>query len=144
MSDRDTLYDLLDGLLPEREIVRSDIAGAMVEAIEAAGWTSPAVHARLVEDVASTVRRFSATLDERDTLRARITELEAASDRVRQVHEPIEALNVRYPGGRRTEVCTGCGTDDGNWQTYPCPTIRALNDPRPVPKLSEVTELPRN
>ena len=42
MSDRDTLYDLLDGLLPEREIVRSDIAGAMVEAIEEAGWRPPA------------------------------------------------------------------------------------------------------
>lgn len=41
MSDRDVLYDLLDGLLPEREIVRSDIAGAMVEAIEAAGWRPP-------------------------------------------------------------------------------------------------------
>lgn len=34
-------------------------------------------HARLVEDTASTVRRFSATLDERDALRARVAELEA-------------------------------------------------------------------
>ncbi len=33
--------------------------------------------ARLVEGVASTVRRFSATLDERDALRARLAELEA-------------------------------------------------------------------
>ncbi|WP_280510459.1 hypothetical protein [Nocardia farcinica] len=32
--------------------------------------------ARLVEGVASTVRRFSATLDERDALRARLSELE--------------------------------------------------------------------
>ncbi|SIT28937.1 hypothetical protein SAMN05421776_1081, partial [Nocardia farcinica] len=31
---------------------------------------------RLVEGVASTVRRFSATLDERDALRARLAELE--------------------------------------------------------------------
>nr|WTA71279.1 hypothetical protein OHB51_35380 [Micromonospora sp. NBC_00855] len=38
MSDRDTLWDLLNDLLPEREIVRSDIARAMVDAIEAAGW----------------------------------------------------------------------------------------------------------
>lgn len=40
-SDRDTLYELLDDLLPEREIVRSDVAGAMVDAIEAKGWRPP-------------------------------------------------------------------------------------------------------
>ncbi|MFC4128893.1 hypothetical protein [Nocardia rhizosphaerae] len=71
-------------------------------------------------------------------LRARVVELEAATDRVREVHQPVEALNVRYPGGRPTQVCSGCGTDDGNWQTYPCPTIRALGGPRPALKLSEV------
>lgn len=42
MSDRDTLWNLLDDLLPEREIVRSDVAAAMVEAIEQAGWRPPA------------------------------------------------------------------------------------------------------
>ena len=60
--------------------------------------------------------------------RARIAELEAQIDRVREVHDPIEA--VRYPGGRSTSVCTGCGTDNGNWQVYPCPTIRALDAAR--------------
>lgn len=70
--------------------------------------------------------------------RARIAELEAQLDRVREVHQPIEALNLRYPGGRRTEVCSGCGTDDGNWQMYPCPTIRALGGPRPVSELGKV------
>lgn len=58
--------------------------------------------------------------------RTRIAELEAQIDRVRQVHDPIDAMNLRYPGGRLTSVCTGCGTDNGNWQVYPCPTIRAL------------------
>lgn len=43
---------------------------------------------------------------------------------VREIHQPIEALNVRY--GQVQRVCTGCGTDDGNWQVYPCPTIRAV------------------
>lgn len=62
-----------------------------------------------------------------ETLSARIAELEAQIDRVREVHEPIEALNMRSPGGRVTSVCTGCGTDNGNWQIYPCPTIRALD-----------------
>jgi hypothetical protein len=51
----------------------------------------------------------------------------AAMDRVRAIHEPVDAVN--YHGGtpRRVQVCSGCGTDDGNWQHYPCPTIRALD-----------------
>lgn len=50
----------------------------------------------------------------------------AAIERVRAIHQPVEAVN--YHGGtpHRTQVCSGCGTDDGNWQIYPCPTIRAL------------------
>ena len=50
-----------------------------------------------------------------------------AADRVREVHAPHDA--VMNPGTRHerlVKVCVGCGTDDGNWQTYPCPTIRAL------------------
>lgn len=63
--------------------------------------------------------------------RTRIAELEAQLARVREVHQPIEALNVRHdPRGRLTQVCAGCGTDDGNWQVYPCPTIRALEESR--------------
>jgi hypothetical protein len=84
---------------------------------------------------ASTVSRIANQLMD---ARMRIAELEAQFDRVRKVHQPIEALNVRYPGGRRTQVCSGCGTDAGNWQMYPCPTIRALNGPRPAPESREV------
>ncbi|WP_280194188.1 hypothetical protein [Nocardia farcinica] len=51
-------------------------------------------HARLVEGVASTVRRFSATLDARDALRARVAELEAQ-------REPIGYLIVTEVEGRR-------------------------------------------
>lgn len=52
--------------------------------------------------------------------------LAAALERVRKVHEPIDA--VHYAGRSQTlrQVCTGCGTDDGNWQVWPCPTIRAM------------------
>lgn len=46
---------------------------------------------------------------------------------VREIHQPIKALNTRYPGGKLTQVCTGCGQDDGNWNQWPCPTIRALD-----------------
>jgi hypothetical protein len=51
----------------------------------------------------------------------------ASIDRVRKVHEPIDA--VMFAGGRQhpRKVCTGCGTDDGNWQIWPCPTIRAVD-----------------
>jgi hypothetical protein len=31
------------------------------------------------------------------------------------------------PHERLVKVCSGCGTDDGNWQRWPCPTIRALD-----------------
>ena len=56
---------------------------------------------------------------ENDRLRAVIAEVE-------KVHEPIDALMYSGANSRVVKVCTGCGTDDGNWQRYPCPTIRAL------------------
>lgn len=53
-------------------------------------------------------------------------EANAALRRVREVHQPIDA--VHYAGPRQTmmQVCAGCGTDAGNWQRWPCPTIRAI------------------
>jgi hypothetical protein len=51
---------------------------------------------------------------------------EAAVAAVRKVHEPIDALDCGVATPSITQVCTGCGTDDGNWQIWPCPTIRAL------------------
>ena len=60
-----------------------------------------------------------------------IAELKAQLNRVREVHQPVEALNFRHnPRGQLAQVCSGCGTDDGNWQLYPCPTIRALKETR--------------
>lgn len=51
---------------------------------------------------------------------------------VEAVHEPILALDygVRDAPLKR-EVCTGCGQDDGNWQIWPCPTIRAIREATP-------------
>lgn len=57
---------------------------------------------------------------------AEVERLRGIVDRVREVHAPIDALNTRY--NQVQKVCTGCGTDDGNWQNWPCPTIRALED----------------
>ena len=55
---------------------------------------------------------------------ARLREVEALNHAARALHHPVEALNTRY--GRRQQVCAGCGTDDGNWMVWPCPTTRAL------------------
>ena len=45
-------------------------------------------------------------------------------ERVREIHQPIEALNTTV--NRVQKVCLGCGQDNGNWQNWPCPTMRAL------------------
>lgn len=41
-----------------------------------------------------------------------------------KIHAPLEAVDERR--GARRKVCAGCGTDSGNWQIWPCPTVRAL------------------
>lgn len=52
-----------------------------------------------------------------------------ALDAVLDVHQPVDALDVASrPGQQLTQVCTGCGTDDGNWQRWPCPTVRAIEE----------------
>ena len=58
---------------------------------------------------------------------ARSLAAEAKLSRVTAVHTPTNALMNPGRNERVVEVCTGCGTDDGNWQIYPCPTIRALD-----------------
>lgn len=59
--------------------------------------------------------------------------LPAATKALRAVldlHEPIHALDYGQPvrGKRLTHVCTGCGQDDGNWNYWPCPTVKAITD----------------
>lgn len=44
-------------------------------------------------------------------------------------HEPIHALDYGVqPVRELTQVCTGCGQDNGNWNYWPCPTIRAIQE----------------
>jgi len=47
-----------------------------------------------------------------------------AVEKVRRIHRPLDAVEIR--SNTRQQVCTGCGTDAGNWERWPCPTIRAL------------------
>lgn len=62
---------------------------------------------------------------EKDEWEANAEQAEGVVVRVRAVHAPIDA--VHEPTGRHRQVCTGCGTDAGNWQPWPCPTVRALD-----------------
>lgn len=55
-----------------------------------------------------------------------IRALLAAVEGVLAVHQPLAALDVRV--NRMRQVCTGCGTDGGNWQPYPCPTVRTITE----------------
>lgn len=45
---------------------------------------------------------------------------------VLELHQPIDALMNPGRHERVVKVCTGCGTDDGNWQRHPCATVRAI------------------
>jgi hypothetical protein len=51
---------------------------------------------------------------------------DAAASIVREIHGPVDAIDYGVRNPRQTRVCAGCGTDGGNWQFWPCPTLRAL------------------
>jgi hypothetical protein len=58
-----------------------------------------------------------------------LTELRKAHDalaRVEALHQPVDAAMYAGNGVHKVKVCTGCGTDDGNWQRWPCPTRAAV------------------
>lgn len=64
-----------------------------------------------------------------------IPALLSALDAVAALHQPLDAL--MYAGRsqqHKLQVCTGCGQDDGNWNQWPCPTVRAITN-----ALSEAT-----
>jgi len=58
-----------------------------------------------------------------------LTELRKRDDalaRVEALHQPVDAAMYAGNGVHKVKVCTGCGTDDGNWQRWPCPTVNAI------------------
>lgn len=57
-----------------------------------------------------------------------VSRLINAVEAVLAVHEPVDALMNPGRHERIVKVCTGCGTDDGNWQRYPCPTVTAVEN----------------
>lgn len=57
---------------------------------------------------------------------SRLEDHEAQIQRVRAIHAPIDAVAYTSKGQHLRLVCTGCGQDDGNWNTWPCPTIKSL------------------
>ena len=52
----------------------------------------------------------------------------AAVEAVLALHKPLHALDVATRPAHHTNVCIGCGTDDGNWQVWPCPSVRAITE----------------
>lgn len=63
--------------------------------------------------------------------RARTAEKNAADanhriDAALALHQPIDALDMGRKNAHKVQVCTGCGQDDGNWNRWPCATVRAL------------------
>ena len=60
--------------------------------------------------------------------RTRLPQALDALQAVLEVHAPIDALNTQYTNGRIPHVCTGCGQDDGSWNYWPCPTVRAIQN----------------
>ena len=59
---------------------------------------------------------------------ARLREAEAKVERVEAIHRPMRF--VLYPGTseRVMEVCAECRTRFGDWYSWPCPTMRALEE----------------
>lgn len=61
--------------------------------------------------------------------REALVELEDANQRIDAalaLHAPIDALDMGRKNAHKVQVCTGCGQDDGNWNRWPCATVRAL------------------
>ena len=78
------------------------------------------------DDARSEARALAEELDRARLAESLHLEHVAALNRIRQIHQGIDAIHE--PTGKRRQVCTGCGTDNGGWQTWPCPTIRAIEN----------------
>jgi hypothetical protein len=57
-----------------------------------------------------------------------VARLIGAVEAVLAAHQPTDAVMYTGRQQRMVKVCTGCGTDDGNWQRYPCPTVAAVEN----------------
>lgn len=90
------------------------------------GMQSLDVHATVDEDIATAILASDwLTKVKREAAAEALTALIAA---VRAIHTPIDAAMYSGRDQRIVKVCTGCGTDDGNWERWPCPTERAIRE----------------
>lgn len=65
---------------------------------------------------------------------------ELVRDAVLEVHQPVEAVHIEGNRQELRNVCSGCGTDDGNWQAWPCPTVRVMERALSAAREAEWTE----
>lgn len=106
-------YDLVRELLEMVEVALPTITAQRDDALAE------------VEDLLKVDHQCAAVDEAWAADRAERDELRAAVERVRDVHQPVDAMNTDT--GRIVKVCAGCGTDGGNWTYWPCRTIRALD-----------------
>ncbi len=59
-------------------------------------------------------------------LLAELRKRDDALARLEGIHVPVAAVMYSGSQQRMVQVCTGCGTDDGNWMRWPCPTMAAV------------------
>jgi hypothetical protein len=122
---------------------RSTRVGSSMCETHGSGWLSDVDACALAEHVATVVLAAGRTSIPR--VAADLTGYEAKASHMAEearlahaalarpcatVHQPARrsaALMCTPSGGQyMRKVCTGCGTDNGNWQVWPCPTIRAI------------------
>lgn len=86
---------------------------------------------RIISDLQDEVSRLKSEHAAQRTLR-RQDEVHhlGTIEKVREIHAPIDAAMYSGQQSRVVKVCTGCGTDDGNWTRWPCPTVRAIDSAR--------------
>lgn len=109
-------------------VAQYDLVRELLEMVEVALPTITAQRDDALAEVADLLKvdHQCAAVDEAWAAdRAERDELRAAVERVRDVHQPVDAMNTDT--GRIVKVCAGCGTDGGNWTYWPCRTIRALD-----------------
>ena len=103
-------YDKRPGL-PANPRIDDWTGGSAVELIQLTAKASAEKVKTLSDDLAALVAEV-------ETLRGQI-------DAAKALHKPLDALNTN--SNRIGQVCLGCGQDNGNWNEWPCPTIRALD-----------------
>jgi hypothetical protein len=127
---------------PARELVAHWVGAARAMIGDAPNYTETPIEMHV--KVAESPERFAFVLqrvapgaltphEARQKAEAERDQHAAAIARVRELHQPTGGHGWKATGGYGdiTPACTTCGTSGEYAVPYPCPTIRALDDPTP-------------